>query len=1255
MRDRPLNEPCSCGPGCDCGCCEGTEPLTPRSIANRPGLDALSYRVGTHATFLETMKARLSSQAFPALAGLTTREPGDASLALLDAWAVVADVLTFYQERIANEGYLRTATERRSVLELARLVGYVPRPGVAASTYLAYLLDEGPETVIPAGAAARSVPGPGEMPQTFETTDDLIARAAWNNLQVRLTLPQRPEKLTKAESWPVALYFKGIATSLKPNDPLLIKTGGPKPDLFRVVMVEPDAVKDRTRVDVQLWLKPADSDFQTINLTPKVLEPAEALQEIEASTEALREILERASDLETLKISRGAIARRALSHLEPVKAALDAGAGESELRAAIDEALPKLRDEHGIAVEKNANRLEPWIRGLMANLEETKRRAAPNAVPDLGSAAGPESLPPSEVVSTVDECAGTTDLSKVLSSLGKPPRPQPRSGSHLQRDPHRLFGSRSDLRTRLLAAAQPELANVLYTAWTNVPVTKSPALEVWALHTRASVFGHNAPLKPVRNAAGVIVGGEEWELRSAGAGESFNLTLRPFLDGFGGPFKLGLQIAIASVSLSNEEVFSSLVAGQSFLINHPKETISFKVLEVPGSQQGLPFRFELHFQNRGVVIAVRGWSDPQAQHVEATSSLPGRVRANFVPLPADILTNDVALRGASGFPQPQPAPVVSGLFESIEVEGTIPSAGEDEKIVFLDNSYPQIKPDCWIVLERPDSNLGSPLVITTGRTVKDVSLAVYGITGKSTRVELNEAWLELDPPPPGQKDKRDTFAVIRGTSVYAQCEELELAEEPIDPVARALCGGEIELAHLYDGLQPGRWLIVSGERTDVAGVGAGGEAVRVSGVPAAELAMVAAVEQGVRPSGASVSGDSCETRLAGDRTHTTLTLAKPLAYCYKLDTIKIYGNVAHATHGETRFEVMGSGDAAKPHQSFTLKQPPLTYVSAPTPSGIESTLQARVNDVLWHEADCPAGLGPADRRYFVRIGDGGQTTVIFGDGQRGARLPTGSENVRARYRSGIGKQGNVKAGQISQLATRPLGVKDVINPIPATGGAGPESRDQARRNAPLAVTALDRLFSVQDYADFARTFAGVGKTSAARLSDGRVELVHVTIAGEDDIPIREDSDLFLNLEEALLRFGEPRQPLALAVRRRFFLVVQAEVQLLPDFLWEKVEPKIRAAMVEAFGIARRDLGQDAVLSEVYRTVQGVPGVDYVDVNLFTKRDPESLEEPLDLTNQPRKRLAASLARIEKGEIKPAQLLYLTPEVADTLILKERKS
>ena len=154
-----------------CGCCEGTQKLTPLPTANRPGLYALLYRVGTHGSFLETMKARLATmrvdapgadgqtiETFQPLLGLTTRDTSDPAIALLDGWATVGDVLTFYQERIANEGYLRTATDRRSILELARLVGYALRPGVAATVYLAYTLDDKQvEPVeIPVASAARS-------------------------------------------------------------------------------------------------------------------------------------------------------------------------------------------------------------------------------------------------------------------------------------------------------------------------------------------------------------------------------------------------------------------------------------------------------------------------------------------------------------------------------------------------------------------------------------------------------------------------------------------------------------------------------------------------------------------------------------------------------------------------------------------------------------------------------------------------------------------------------------------------------------------------------------------------------------------------------------------------------------------------------------------------------------------------------------------------------------------------------------------
>ena len=98
-----------------CGCCEGTGAVTPAPIANRPGLPSVAYRVGTHGAFKRSMMAGLSDARLPALAQLRTRDDDDFAIALLDCAAIVGDVLSFCQERIVNESFLHTASERRSL------------------------------------------------------------------------------------------------------------------------------------------------------------------------------------------------------------------------------------------------------------------------------------------------------------------------------------------------------------------------------------------------------------------------------------------------------------------------------------------------------------------------------------------------------------------------------------------------------------------------------------------------------------------------------------------------------------------------------------------------------------------------------------------------------------------------------------------------------------------------------------------------------------------------------------------------------------------------------------------------------------------------------------------------------------------------------------------------------------------------------------------------------------------------------------
>ena len=205
---------------------------TPVPHVNRPGLEALHYRVGTYGDFRASMLARLSDPdpLFAPLHALRTRSPDDPTVALIDAFSAVGEILTFYQERLANEGYLRTATEQRSLQEIARLTGYRLRPGVASSVPLAFTLAADAMVTLPAGSRAQSVPGPGQLPQSFETTDDLLASGAWNAMQPRMTRP------TQASATLARVFVAGTGTNLKPNDPLLLVVDG-APKLRRVLAV----------------------------------------------------------------------------------------------------------------------------------------------------------------------------------------------------------------------------------------------------------------------------------------------------------------------------------------------------------------------------------------------------------------------------------------------------------------------------------------------------------------------------------------------------------------------------------------------------------------------------------------------------------------------------------------------------------------------------------------------------------------------------------------------------------------------------------------------------------------------------------------------------------------------------------------------------------------------------------------------------------------------------------------------------------
>jgi predicted phage baseplate assembly protein len=289
--------------------------------------------------------------------------------------------------------------------------------------------------------------------------------------------------------------------------------------------------------------------------------------------------------------------------------------------------------------------------------------------------------------------------------------------------------------------------------------------------------------------------------------------------------------------------------------------------------------------------------------------------------------------------------------------------------------------------------------------------------------------------------------------------------------------------------------------------------------------------------------------------------------------------------------------------------------------------------LLWQEVPFFYGHGPDEHIYITREDDSGNTTVTFGDGVTGSRLPTGQQNVTAQYRQGIGLGGLVRANQLSIMAKRPLGVRGATNPQASNGAADPEQIDDARQNATLTIVALDRVVSLDDYQNFARAFAGIAKAFATWTWSGEQQIVLLTVAGVNGQPVPPGTAVYKNLLDSISHHSEPFVSLQLSSYDPIFFQIAGVVTVDAVHEVSKVSAAVEAALRSAFSFAQRSFGQPVHRSEVVATIQEVDGVEFVDLNAFYRSsDTSSLQDDI----------VAAVPRPGKNEFFAAQLLMLNP-------------
>lgn len=301
--------------------------------------------------------------------------------------------------------------------------------------------------------------------------------------------------------------------------------------------------------------------------------------------------------------------------------------------------------------------------------------------------------------------------------------------------------------------------------------------------------------------------------------------------------------------------------------------------------------------------------------------------------------------------------------------------------------------------------------------------------------------------------------------------------------------------------------------------------------------------------------------------------------------LMVHFNLLNVSRGKTvPSEVLGSGDASIAGQSFVLKKSPLTYRAKG--DGFASTLQVWVNGRLWQEAASFYDQ-PADAEIYVtREDDDQKTTVTFGDGVNGARLPTGANNIVASYRYGSGAK-SPAAGALTVIDKPYPNLKSLKNPVAVGGGADPDPPEQIRRYAPRSVMTFGRAISGDDYQVIAAQAPGVTRTQAVWSFDADEQRSAVKIHVGDDAAAADSA------RTAIAATADPHRHVLVVAATPVPITLSLRLVIDPLHLPPDIVAAATAALLDddrgVFGKRRLGIGEPVFDSQIDAACLGCEG------------------------------------------------------------------
>jgi hypothetical protein len=197
----------------------------------------------------------------------------------------------------------------------------------------------------------------------------------------------------------------------------------------------------------------------------------------------------------------------------------------------------------------------------------------------------------------------------------------------------------------------------------------------------------------------------------------------------------------------------------------------------------------------------------------------------------------------------------------------------------------------------------------------------------------------------------------------------------------------------------------------------------------------------------------------------------------------------------------------------------------------------------------------------------------------------------------------------------------------------------ARRNAPLTVLTFERVVSLSDYEDYARTFPGIGKARGDLLWVDGGNIVHLTVAGATGgAP---SADVVDNLTDAIENFSDRAQRFKVTPFAQRYFECSARVAVDPRYVADKVLAEVQNHLRASFAFEARDFAQSVTAAEVIKLIHEMAGVVAVDID---KLAPYSETASAPVAAPGAGSVPAFRARWNQAtrEFEPAELLLINP-------------